>query len=67
MSVTQDSYIKLRHTIESVPQGKKKNSLEIRPGEEFLWSCLWDCLQTDEDAVHLRDRHTVSDFSHLDV
>lgn len=24
MSVTQDSYIKLRHTIESVPQGKKK-------------------------------------------
>lgn len=36
MSVTQDSYIKLRHTIESVPQGKKKNSLEIRPGEEFI-------------------------------
>lgn len=37
MSVTQDSYIKLRHTIESVPQKKKKhNSLEIRPGEEFM-------------------------------
>lgn len=60
MLVTRDSYIKLRHAMESVQQKKNQQFGNLTWRRIYAWSCLWECLQTDEDAVHLRDRHTVT-------